>query len=200
MTTQDIDSIIDEWFGPLHEGCSADDRVSRWFTKDPTFDTLLKERYGHLVESALAGELDDFAETARGRLALILLLDQFTRNIYRNTARMFAGDAAALVHAKACLDSTQAEQLPHQMQCFVLMPLMHSEGLADQERCVQQFSALLDQAPEALKKRLENNLLFAERHRDIVAQFGRFPHRNELLGRPSTPQETAFLLQPGSSF
>lgn len=195
------DEVILEWFGELHpDGTASPEKVRRWFIKDPAFDALLRQRFGALVEQALNGQLADWADSARGRLALILLLDQFTRNIYRDSPNMYAGDQAAVELAKAGINNGQADELAAQMRCFVYMPLMHSEQLADQEQCVACFAHLKEHCPQALRDGLANNHKYAIAHRDIVAQFGRFPHRNSILGRDSSPQELEFLKQPGSSF
>ncbi len=193
--------IVDEWFGPLDaDGQPSEEKKARWWKKDPAFDDFLRQQYGRSVEQALAGELDQLTERAPGPLALILLLDQFTRNIYRNTPKMYAGDDRAIAVCNRLLDSDEVRQYPWAHQNFICMPLMHSEELADQQRCVECFVELANTAPEAMRGMFENYHKYAVAHHDIVARFGRFPHRNEILGRVSTAQELEFLKQPGSSF
>lgn len=195
------ETILDEWFGPLDEqGHPSPEKSKRWFEKDAAFDAHLRDQYGDWVERALAGELHEWRTAPNDRVALILLLDQFTRNIFRGTPRMFAGDPLALeiAHETAGEDA-DATFLPTQ-RAFTLMPLMHSEVLADQELCVRAFERLSQSAPPSHQPGFKYGLDYAIAHRDIVARFGRFPHRNQTLDRPSTPEELEFLKQPGSSF
>ncbi len=197
----DIDTIIEEWFGVLdEEGRVAGEKTTRWWKKDPNFDEMLRKQYGKLIAQALRGELDAWAETPRGTLALILLLDQFTRNTFRDTPEMYSGDDAAIRHSLSLVESERVAELPYAQRVFVYMPLMHSEDLKDQELCVKCFESLVDTSPRALQAGMQSNLKYAIAHRDIVARWGRFPHRNEILGRESTPEELEFLKQPGSSF
>lgn len=175
--------VLDFWFS---------DRVSaKWWVKDPDFDAEVEARLGDLHREAVAGALDEWAATAEGALALVLLLDQVPRNIHRGTPDAFACDAKARATTKAAIDAGHDRSLGEPSQrLFLYMPLEHSESLADQERSV------------ALMASLDNPHWhdFAVRHRDIVARFGRFPHRNAILGRESTAEELAFLEKPGSSF
>lgn len=204
----DAQTIVEDWFGTLDEqGRASESKTQRWWRKDPEFDAYLRERYGKLVSSALAGELDAWQAQATSSLALLLLLDQFTRNIYRDTPQMYAGDEAASAICNSMLDeaardgqSSRLERLPAVQRNFVYMPLMHSEQLADQERCVECFRELLQTSGPALRDMFESHLKYAIAHRDIVARFGRFPHRNAILGRESSNEELEFLQQPGSSF
>ena len=161
-----------------------------WFKKDPEFDAMLTERFGQLVERALAGQLDDWAAEAETCLGLILLLDQMTRNIYRDTPRAFAGDELALALSLKMVDKGWLDKDNGAKRQFALMPMMHSEDLAIQDASLPLFKThTMDMVYD-----------YAVRHRDIVARFGRFPHRNHILGRPSSDSETAFLTKPGSSF
>jgi len=159
----------------------------KWFKKDEAFDAQFKARFGAAHEAAAAGAFDDWADTAEGALALMVLLDQFPRNAFRNSPRMYATDGKALEIARTAVDAGLDRQIEDpQLRAFFYLPFMHSESLADQERSVQ----LCEHAhPE--------NLRFAQHHRDIVARFGRFPHRNALLGRTSSPEELAFLEEGG---
>lgn len=191
-----IDRILAEWFGELDaQGLADEAHVRRWFTKDPAFDEFLRETFGALVEAALAGDLDAWAATPRGALARILLLDQMTRNIFRDTPKMFAGDALGRAATEAAIAAGFDERLRPHERAFLYMPLMHAEDLAVQERCVACFESLA-----RIHETFAGQVDYAEQHRDIVARFGRFPHRNELLGRASTDEERAFLKEPGSSF
>ncbi len=195
------EEVIEEWFGPLAaDGRASEAKRQRWWKKDPEFDAHLRHQYGDDVDDALAGGLTELEAQHPGSLALILLLDQFTRNIYRDTPQMYAGDERALALCCQLLDTGAVERYPWGHRAFIYMPLMHSEDLEQQERCVECFAELATLAPEPLRATFANNHQFAIAHRDIVARFGRFPHRNDVLGRESTPEEVEFLQQPGSSF
>ena len=161
-----------------------------WFKKDDDFDALLESRFGKAVREALAGRLDHWANDANGCLALILLLDQFTRNIFRNSARAFSGDEMALALSLRCVERQYLEPSQAARCQFMLMPMMHSEDIGIQDRSLPLFESLTNPRTHE----------YAVKHRDIVARFGRFPHRNAILGRPSTDEEAEFLTQPGSSF
>lgn len=163
----------------------------RWFVRSDEFDREIRERLGELHARAAAGGLDGWATTRQGALALVLLLDQVPRNVFRGTAGAFASDAKARAVACAAIDAGLDRDMSQEERLFLYLPLEHSEDLADQERCVELMREL-DEAP--------NWLDYAIRHRDIIARFGRFPHRNAVLGRVSTDEEREFLLQPGSSF
>ena len=176
----DIDDVLDFWF--------AD--PARWWRKDPAFDAEIRQRFEALHTAIERGDHEAWRQTPRGALAYVLVLDQFSRNMFRDTAKSFASDAQALAAAKDAIDRGFDAQLTPAERTWFYLPLMHSEALADQERCVALFQTI--DAPE--------NLDFAKKHRDIIVRFGRFPHRNAILGRPSTPEELEFLTQPGSSF
>lgn len=158
----------------------------KWFEKDEAFDETIRQRFEDIYERAAQGDLDAWAEDATGALALVLLLDQFPRNMYRGSPRMFATDEKALAIAKAALARGDAVTLGEDVNQFLAMPLMHSEDLGDQEACVEWMREI---GPE--------NLSFAEEHRDIIARHGRFPHRNAVLGRDSRDEEHAFLKAGG---
>jgi uncharacterized protein (DUF924 family) len=194
--------VLEFWFGtPDPPGNLSDEAFGRFWKKDESFDSLVRERFGAVHEQASRGDLDDWKATPRGRVALVIVLDQFSRNMFRGDARTFAQDPQALDKALAGIDAGELERLTPMQRYFLIMPLMHSEDLAIQERCVTLFDELAAQTAEAgLKKRFSSAADFARRHRDIVARFGRFPHRNAVLGRASTAEETEFLQQPGSSF
>lgn len=175
-------AVLDFWFREI------DPKL--WFTKDAEFDRQLAERFGADVEHALTGGLRPWEEWPESRLALILLLDQFTRNLYRGTARAFAGDARALALTLDAMGRGWDDTLPPPERKFLYMPLMHAEDAAIQEQSIAAFTALGE----------EDSLNYAILHKRIIDRFGRYPHRNDALGRPSTPQEKAFLLEPNSSF
>lgn len=158
----------------------------RWFRKDDAFDATFRERFLGAHEAAAAGKLQSWLDTAEGALALVLLLDQFPRNAFRGTPRMYATDAKARSAADAAIAAGHDERVEPQLRPFFYLPFMHSEQLADLERCVALNEAVGGE-----------NLRFARHHRDVVARFGRFPHRNALLGRPSTEDERRFLAEGG---
>ncbi|MDA5563149.1 DUF924 domain-containing protein [Cobetia sp. MMG027] len=161
-----------------------------WFRKSEALDAQLRERFAELLEQAQACELWEWRTTPGGRLAEILVLDQFARNIHRDTPRAFSGDSLALALSQQAVALGDLERLPLAWQPFVIMPWMHSESLRVHEHAEALFA----------RPGLEDTLRFERRHADIVRRFGRYPHRNAILGRVSTPQEEAFLRQPGSSF
>ena len=190
----DPQAVLDFWFGA--EG-SAEFGTQRklWFTKDAEVDRTIADRFGAGVERALRGELEAWARTAPSALARILLLDQFTRNAFRDQKRAFAGDAQALAAASAMVGSRLEELLPPFMRAFVYMPFEHAEGMTMQDEAVRLFTRLVAAAPEVAPM-----LDYAHRHRSVIERFGRFPHRNTILGRQSTAQELAYLAEPGSRF
>ncbi|HEY0844597.1 MAG TPA: DUF924 family protein [Noviherbaspirillum sp.] len=191
------DSIRDFWFGASQDDATvAAEQSSLWWTKHPDTDRRIRERFEPWLQKAAAGELDHWAAMPRGRLALILLTDQFPRNMYRNTPQAFAFDALARRWCMEGLRDGADRQLRPIERVFFYLPLEHAESLEDQERAVSLFRALAEQAGPGF----DGYLNYAIRHRDVIARFGRFPHRNRILGRVSTPEEAAFLTEPGSSF
>lgn len=190
-----IEDVLAFWFGPPAASTEEFGRkIKRWYMGGPALDAEIRERFGALVEQALAGELDGWAQTIEGRLALILLLDQFTRSIYRNDPKTYAGDAKAQVLAVEALDKGLDKQLPVEQRNFLLMPLAHAESVALQERSVAEMDRLYADAADWQKKILEMGVEQTHKYRDLITRFGRFPHRNALLGRTSTREETAFLV------
>lgn len=177
MTTPE--TILAFWF----EECTPD----MWYRQSDDFDALIENRFRDAYEAACAGALDGWAETARGSLALVLLLDQFSRNLFRDDARAYAQDARCREIVDAALERGFDQELSEAETAFLYMPLMHSEDLADQKKCV----ALFAKVPNS------NNLEYAQEHRDVIARFGRFPHRNGVLGRASTDEELAYLAAGG---
>jgi len=187
-------AVIDFWFLSAGDPGHGSYRPE-WFRKDPAFDDRIRERFGASVEAALAG-----APCAAGDedvMARILLLDQFTRNIFRNTARAFAGDALALRLAESLVGAGRDKNLPPWQRCFAYLPFEHGESLLDQERSVALFDGLRREMQDPA---FDNVYDYALKHREVIARFGRFPHRNAILGRESTGDEADFLKRPGSAF
>jgi uncharacterized protein (DUF924 family)/predicted GNAT family acetyltransferase len=186
--------VLDFWFGA--PGSAEHGQVrQQWFQKNEAFDRDIGERFGTLVRQGLHGELRGWAAAPESALAKIVLLDQFTRNIFRNTGQAFAGDAQALRTAVALVDSGQDLALTTLQRWFVYMPFEHDESAENQARSILLFERLAQQ-----DARLAGALDYAKRHQAVIQRFGRFPHRNALLGRESTPAEMAFLAEPGSGF
>jgi uncharacterized protein (DUF924 family) len=175
-----IDDTLRFWF---------DEHPKDWFVKTPAFDAEIRKRFLALHERAAAGRLEHWAQDPRGCLALVILLDQFPRNMFRGEARAFATDAQARIAARAILERAWDKAMTKSEQLFAYLPFEHSEALADQEL-----------ACELMKNFDEKQRQYAERHRDIIRRFGRFPHRNDLLGRENTAAEIEFLRLPGSRF
>ncbi|WOG29948.1 DUF924 family protein [Endozoicomonas sp. 8E] len=175
-------------------------QMSRWWKKSEAQDQQIRNQFADLPEAIESGECDEWLESAEGRLAAIIVLDQFPRNMFRGDPRSFQYDHTALTISRAGVELGQLDQLTELQQAFFVMPFMHSESLEDQERCVRLFESILGGAGDGYQQYLAGSLDFAVKHRDIVARFGRFPHRNSLLGRESTDEELSFLQQPGSSF
>jgi uncharacterized protein (DUF924 family) len=196
-----IETVLEFWFGSNSDAAAvAAEKSKLWWSKDSLLDLECKTRFEHLVHAAGAGRLSDWISTARGRLAVILLTDQFPRNIYRGTARAFAFDSVAQT---SCFDGLAAgadRSLRLIERVFFYLPLEHSESREHQERSVALFSDLVAAAPPVQRTIFEDYHKYAVLHRDIIERFGRFPHRNSVLGRASTAQEVAFLSTPGSSF
>lgn len=187
-------AILDFWFGT--PGSAEYGRPRKcWFEKNPAFDEEIRRRFPGLPEEAAAGRLAAWVTQPESLLALILALDQFPRNLFRNDPRAFAGDAAALAHAQEAIGRGFDAQLPPLQRVFTYMPFEHSESPAMQDRSVALFTALA-----AAHEGFNSFLDYARRHREAIRRFGRFPHRNAALGRASTPEETDYLRQPGSGF
>jgi uncharacterized protein (DUF924 family) len=183
------DAILAFWFGEVPH-------VSRkeWFRKDTVFDDAIRTRFGDAVAEATAGGYGAWCHEAHGALARVLLLDQFTRNIHRGSAVAFSGDARALSTAQFAVEKHYDRELDPYERWFLYLPFEHSENRVVQEQSLHLFAAL------ARDTGLTSPLNYAQRHHDIVARFGRFPHRNALLGRASTPEELDFLQMPGTAF
>jgi len=190
----DAETIVDFWFGAPDSPEHGTAR-SVWFAKDAAFDAEIRERFGALVEQALRGELDGWGDAPRSAIAHVLLLDQFTRNAFRDTPRAFAGDPRALAAAARMVGLRQDEALPTFMRGFVYLPYEHAEGLAMQDEAIRLLMRLAAADPAQ-----QSMLDYAYKHRAVIERFGRFPHRNAILGRRSTAEELEFLRQPGSRF
>jgi uncharacterized protein (DUF924 family) len=178
----EIQNVLSFWF--------VKNTRDQWFQKDDAFDAEMSDRFSALHGHAAAGGCADWEGTVDGRMALILVLDQFSRNLHRGDARAFAQDPRARAIARAAIAKGDHVPATPARKLFLYLPFEHSEALADQDWCMSLFTALGD----------ADLLDYAHRHREIVARFGRFPHRNAALGRETTPEELEFLQQPGSSF
>ncbi len=181
--------ILGFWFGaPPHATRNV------WFRKDAGFDAQVRSRFGDAVDAALAGAFRDWTAAPHGTLARVLLLDQFTRNLFRGSERAFAGDAEALAMATAAVDAEHDGALDGYERWFLYMPFVHAEDLRAQQRSLALFETLAAETGD------RGPLDWAGKHAAIVGRFGRFPHRNAILRRASTPEEIAFLAEPGSRF
>ena len=188
------EDVLSYWFG-ASSSPPGPDRMQLWFGGGDAVDRAIRERFEADVEQARAGALDAWAETARGRLALIVLIDQFSRNLYRGSAQAFSRDSKALELALAGIDNGHYAALGTCERLFFLLPLEHAEDLALQERCVALFEELAQSSPSEMQDMVRGSLDFAREHRDVIARFGRFPTRNDALGRVSTQEELAHVRQ-----
>jgi len=181
--------ILEFWFG-------EPPRIERveWFRKDPAFDATIRERFGPTIAAACAGALGEWCHDPHGALARVIVLDQFTRNAYRGTPAAFSGDARALATAEDAIAAGFDQRLCGYERWFLYMPFVHSEDRAKQDRAIALFTTL------AAETGLDSALPWTKRHANVIHRFGRFPHRNAILGRTSTPEEIAFLATPGSTF
>jgi uncharacterized protein (DUF924 family) len=185
--------ILDFWFGREGEEGYGLFREA-WFTKDPGFDREVRDRFEGTYEEAAAGRLNHWKDEARSCLALIILLDQFPRNMFRGDPKTYAADDKALEAARHAVEHAYDRELPPYGRMFVYLPFEHSEDLEDQRLSVELFRGLAGEMGS------EDLLGYAVRHLEIIERFGRFPHRNEMLGRATTPEEAEFLRGPDSSF
>ncbi len=192
MTAQDV---LDFWFLPASDPGYGKPRAE-WFRKDAAFDAAIRARFSALIALAVGGGLREWdSQGPEGKLARIIVLDQLTRNSARGTPDSFAGDALALAAARELIDGGDDRKLTPLQRSFAYMPFEHAEDAAMQELAVRLFGELSQEHPG-----FESSLDYAHRHRGVIARFGRFPHRNPILGRASTPEELAYLAQPGSGF
>ncbi|MBF2049676.1 MAG: DUF924 family protein [Leptolyngbya sp. IPPAS B-1204] len=190
-----IQAVLSFWFGDPPEAASYAQRRKFWFGKQPEFDAEIRQKFAAIYEQAAAGALDAWQQLPAGCLALVIVLDQFSRNMFRDTPQAFATDAKALQIAQQAVAQGFDQQLAPIQRIFLYLPFEHSENLADQHQSVELTRQLSAEVPE-----LADVFDYAVRHQDVIERFGRFPHRNRILGRESTPEEIEFLKQPGSSF
>lgn len=199
--SENSESILEFWFGTFPDAYSVDkSKTDMWFGNGASYDQEIFIRFGALHQGAIEGELDHWAETPRGRLALIIVLDQFSRHIHREQAEAFANDKSA---QQLCLDGIASgdDQLLHPVErSFFYMPLMHAEDIERQNISVQAFAGLIEDVPEAHRDKFKGNLEFARKHHFVIEQFGRFPELNEILGRESSEEEALFMKLPEYSF
>jgi uncharacterized protein (DUF924 family) len=195
-----VDAVHDFWFTqPARDSHELLAKFARWYQGGDDLDRSIRLRFSGLIERALSGQLSEWQSEPRGKLALILLLDQFTRNAFRGLPRAYAGDAAALELALSLVDSPAYNALPLESRLFCTMPLVHSETLALQERAVALAHAMGDDAPPELRGPWQFGAQRTLHYCAIIRRFGRFPHRNEILGRESTAEELAFLADQAQS-
>lgn len=201
MIDPKVEWILSEWFGPIEsEAEFPQNKMKVWFNGGDFYDQKIKSLFKNEVEQALQGGFTTWEDQPESSLALVLLLDQFTRNIYRGEPAAFSGDDRALSITLSGIDQGLDEDLFPVYRYFYYMPLMHSEDLDVQKMAVMMGEALIEVAPEAIQKPIAAFKDYAQQHLDIIEKFGRFPHRNDILGRKSSPEEVEFLKKPGSSF
>lgn len=199
--TENVESILTFWFGATGDDATiAQRQSSQWWSKKAEVDESIRSRFEPLLQQALRGELNDWADTPRGQLAFILLTDQFPRNMYRDTPASFSADCLALAWSKEGIARGKYKHLQPIERVFFFMPLEHSESLADQDQALMLFTELASSVEAGARSVFEGFVDFAQWHRKIIERFGRFPHRNRILGRESSLEEYAFLAEPGSSF
>jgi uncharacterized protein (DUF924 family) len=197
----DAEEVLDFWFADAATGPEAIGRRNRiWFLGGAPFDRECDQRFGAALAAAAGGELDHWMESPRGRLALIVLLDQFSRNVYRGTAAAYRQDGRALAACREGIEQGHDRQLSPIERSFFYLPMEHAEDRGVQALSVQHFEALALEAPEELREQLLANAGYARQHRDIVERFGRFPHRNAVLGRECTAEENAYLTDDAPRF
>ncbi len=177
-----VERVLEFWFSEIEP--------RQWWVKDPSFDARIQREFGQLHSQAVKGQLKEWRQTPQGRLAEILILDQFSRNIFRDTPGAFEHDGLSLALAEEAIERKEDRALSLVERQFLYMPLMHSESRDVHERALEVYTEL----------GMEGPLHFEIRHKEIIDRFGRYPHRNVILGRTSTPEEEEFLTQPGSSF
>lgn len=198
---ESIEAVLEHWFGQLQGDLDLPkDRSELWWSGSDEIDAEIRRLFGALVTEALDGGLTDWQETPRGRLALIILLDQFTRNLGRGTPAAFAGDARAQALCLEGIELGHDQALRLIERSFFYMPLMHAEDESLARKCLAAFGALSEQIARCGVEEHPDFLSHARTHADIVLRFGRYPHRNELFGRPSTEEEQVYLAEGAPSF
>lgn len=197
---QDPEEVLSYWFGDLDDHYASGDRSSIWFSGGEEVDREIIERFGDTHAKACAGELDGWLAAPRSTLALVVVLDQFSRNICRGKPEAFAQDPVAQDIALRAVEQGQDAGLRFIERVFLYMPFMHAETIPLHRRGQALFDALVRACPEERSSSYANNADYMRRHTAIIERFGRYPHRNEVLGRTSTEDELAFLKEPGSSF
>lgn len=201
MWNEKIEEILDFWFGDLPDDSYwPDGKAELWFKKDSNFDAEIKRRFEAPLNASLKGEIDDWLETPRGVLAFVVLLDQFSRNMYRDLPEEYAFDTLCISIVRRALKNGVDKGFHPVEQEFLYMPLMHSEVPEDQKLSIKYFTGLRDSSPEPLRKYFELTLDYALLHKTIIDRFGRYPYRNDQLGRDTTVEEDEFLKMPGSRF
>ena len=202
MAISQAEEVLAFWFGEQRNDAAwLAERNALWFGGKPETDASIRERFASLTQAAREGKLDAWAQEPRGLLALVILLDQFSRSLFRGTPEAFAQDAKARALVHRAHGQGWAEGYTPLERIFLAMPLMHSEAIDEQEQCVVLFQELEAAASEGpIADTVRSSLDYARRHLVIIERFGRFPHRNDTLGRKSTPAEVEFLKQPGSRF
>lgn len=198
---EEIHDVLEFWFGRGQTATEvADEKAALWWSKNHRIDREITDRFAATSEAAANGELAPWAESPRGLLALIICTDQFPRNMHRDTRQSFSRDPAALGFAKQCVVGGTAQQLRPIERVFAYLPFEHSEALAEQQRSIALYRELAESAAPDETELFNGYLEFARKHYEIIERFGRFPHRNRILGRRATDEELAFLEQPDSSF
>ncbi len=185
--------VLEFWFGTPDDADYGQQRKI-WFTKNPEFDEKVRSLFTLQYQQAATGQLDDWKTSPQSCLALIILLDQLPRNMFRGQPKSFATDTLALAYAQHAVTQGFDQELLPLQRWFVYMPFEHSENIEDQHQSIELFKKLLDQ------ENISEPIDYANRHFKVIESFGRFPHRNDILGRETTPEEAEFLTQPGSSF
>ncbi|WP_018507679.1 DUF924 family protein [Thiobacillus thioparus] len=195
------ENVLDFWFGPPGSAAEVAGRKNTlWFGKSPENDRAVIDRFAATLVDATAGRLDRWTSTPRTRLALVIVVDQFPHHIHRDQPQAFATDPQALALSLDALAAGEDRQLAPIERVFLYLPLEHAESLAMQDRSVALYETLASEAAADERTLFDNFLDYARKHRDVVARFGRFPHRNAILGRHSSEEELEFLKQPGSRF
>lgn len=201
MVPQDAPAeVLSYWFGPLEDGMAAPRARRRWFAGDIAMDEDIRNRFGGLIRRAAAGELDPWLDSASASLAYVVVCDQFPRHVYRGTKDAFGTDHLALAAARRGVERGFDQLLGYDERAFFYMPFQHAESRVDQHTSVGLFTALRDDTPRPHRQKTGQYLRHAHQHRDLVLRFGRFPHRNTVLGRTSSAEEMAYLESASGRF